>query len=369
MTARDTIQDFLQVLKEQLDAQDACLRQWEKTDWRERLVRLDQLLHGMWHTYEEAEDVASYLKDVFPPYPFEEIKEIKRWLRDARHRIEDFLEEDYKATEAEEYMEAYQKFLRKVCGEESAKGWASREQHIAEKEEELLQMLNKSYSVLLDLLLSCYQSLQEDDAMVLAAYANSEQRYEQLHWKKDGEAFKQTISNRFPWNPAPTVDQLKEYYKELFTEFKNTRCGELFTSHHRDEFILLLAKEEVDDKELRDFYRERKQLEELNTMISNDSKVEGNPYAFVVKPDMIKTVVYKIKEYQKGKNGPKQLTMPVRAAMDAGVIERPTYGQYSAIEEFSSIDKSSFSNYTNPEKTPYVGEAFDAMVRDFQTLI
>ena len=51
MTARDTIQDFLQVLKEQLDAQDACLRQWEKTDWRERLVRLDQQLHGMWRTY------------------------------------------------------------------------------------------------------------------------------------------------------------------------------------------------------------------------------------------------------------------------------------------------------------------------------
>lgn len=81
MTARDTIQDFLQVLKEQLDAQDACLRQWEKTDWRERLVRLDQQLHGMWHTYEEAEDVASYLKDVFPPYPFEEIKEKTKNLK------------------------------------------------------------------------------------------------------------------------------------------------------------------------------------------------------------------------------------------------------------------------------------------------
>ncbi len=41
--------------------------------------------------------------------------------------------------------------------------------------QDFLQMLNKSYSVLLDLLLSGYQSLQEDDAMVLAAYANSEQ--------------------------------------------------------------------------------------------------------------------------------------------------------------------------------------------------
>ncbi len=167
----------------------------------------------------------------------------------------------------------------------------------------------------------------------------------------------------------PTIVQLKEYYQELFSEFQKTRCGGLFCSHHRDEFILLLAKEEVDDKELHDFYRKKKQLEELKVMIRNGSKEEGNPYAFVVKPNMTKTIVYKIKEYQKGKNGPKQLTMPVRAAMDAGVIERPTYSQYSAIEGFAHVDKSSFSNYTNPEKIHYTGEAFDTMVRDFQTLI
>lgn len=282
MTARDTIQDFLQVLKEQLDAQDACLRQWEKTDWRERLVRLDQLLHGMWRTYEEAEDVASYLKDVFPPYPFEEIKEIKRWLRDARHRIEDFLDEDYNDTESgEEYLSSYQTFLNKVCGEKhNIDDWYSHEKILVEHEREVLDMLNKSYSVLLELMLNCYQQVQKDDTNIILAYENSKARYEQLYWtaKRDKGAFLLSLEKQFPWGD-PTKMQLLDFYQNKLNELKKTEIGKLYIDNKHKTFVLELAKLTLSERELHDFFREQKELEELTSIASSkeDVNVDNNP--------------------------------------------------------------------------------------------
>ena len=61
--------------------------------------------------------------------------------------------------------------------------------------------------------------------------------------------------------------------------------------------------------------------------------------------------------------------MPVRAAMEAGVIRRPTYGEYEAVEELAKITKSSFSDYVNTDKKPYTDAAFYEMVNDFAHML
>lgn len=90
---------------------------------------------------------------------------------------------------------------------------------------------------------------------------------------------------------------------------------------------------------------------------------------FVVVEKNASRILAKIHDYQIGKSKPKDLAMPVRAAMEAGVIRRPTYGEYEAVEEFARIAKSSFLEYVNPDKTPYTDAAFNEMVSDFAHML
>ena len=90
---------------------------------------------------------------------------------------------------------------------------------------------------------------------------------------------------------------------------------------------------------------------------------------FVVDGNNASHIFSKIHEYQSGKTKPKDLAMPVRAAMEAGVIRRPTYGEYEAVEELAKIAKTSFSEYVNPDKTPYTDAAFNEMVIDFGHMV
>ena len=80
-------------------------------------------------------------------------------------------------------------------------------------------------------------------------------------------------------------------------------------------------------------------------------------------------VVELLRRLMIGKQKPKDVMMPVRAAMEAGVIRRPTWEEFCS--EFG-IDllksKSSFSDYTNPARKPYEGEDFEALKSQFLKL-
>ena len=88
---------------------------------------------------------------------------------------------------------------------------------------------------------------------------------------------------------------------------------------------------------------------------------------FVLDVSCSDMVLAKIQKYQSGKKKPKDVAMPVRAAMDAGVIRRPTYDEYCGIEGMAKIGKSSLSEYTNPDNEPYTDEAYRATLKDFET--
>ncbi len=71
-----------------------------------------------------------------------------------------------------------------------------------------------------------------------------------------------------------------------------------------------------------------------------------------------------------GKTKSKDLLRPVRAAMDAGAIRRPTMGEMCA--EFGTVMKSkktSISKYTDPQNTPFDDEQYIAMKKVFADII
>lgn len=92
-------------------------------------------------------------------------------------------------------------------------------------------------------------------------------------------------------------------------------------------------------------------------------------FAFVMDGKNGNIIFSKIHDYQEGKSKPKDLAMPVRAAMDAGVIRRPTYGEYVAAGQFAKISKTSFENYVNPDNKPYTDAAYNEMVIDFSHIV
>ena len=81
-------------------------------------------------------------------------------------------------------------------------------------------------------------------------------------------------------------------------------------------------------------------------------------------------VIALLRQLMEGKTKPKDVLMPVRAAMEAGVIRRPTWEEFC--QEFGSYrlkSKTSFSDYTNPDNSPYTGADFQMMKDKFRQLM
>lgn len=91
--------------------------------------------------------------------------------------------------------------------------------------------------------------------------------------------------------------------------------------------------------------------------------------SFVIEEKNASSIISKIQEFQKGKKKPKDLAMPVRAAMDAGVIRRPSFVEYEAVAVLADISKTSFESYTNPVLKPYDDATFWDMVNTFRHIV
>ena len=90
----------------------------------------------------------------------------------------------------------------------------------------------------------------------------------------------------------------------------------------------------------------------------------------VIDTTKAEAVIALLRQLMEGKTKPKDVLMPVRAAMDAGVIRRPTWEEF--YKEFGSYrlkSKTSFSDYTNPDKSPYTGADFQMMKEKFRQLM
>lgn len=90
----------------------------------------------------------------------------------------------------------------------------------------------------------------------------------------------------------------------------------------------------------------------------------------VTKPEHAEKVIARLHELMDEKMKPKDILMPIRAAMEAGAIRRPTWAEF--IAEFGSkrASKGSLSDYTDTTKDKFAGEPqYMSLVDDFRRLI
>lgn len=103
---------------------------------------------------------------------------------------------------------------------------------------------------------------------------------------------------------------------------------------------------------------------------SHPQEDESQSVPIVIDKGKVKEVIALLRQLMEGKTKPKDVLMPVRAAMEAGVIRRPTWEEFC--QEFGSYrlkSKTSFSDYTNPDKSPYTGADFQMMKEKFRQLV
>lgn len=74
-------------------------------------------------------------------------------------------------------------------------------------------------------------------------------------------------------------------------------------------------------------------------------------------------LISKLQELTHNRNSAKLIVMPTRAAIDLGVLHRPTYEQFLAAFNLDPklVSKSSYNNYTNTESYEYYGEDYKAV--------
>lgn len=96
----------------------------------------------------------------------------------------------------------------------------------------------------------------------------------------------------------------------------------------------------------------------------------GSFLALVTRPEQASAVVARLHVLMEHQLKPRDILMPIRAAMDAGALKRPTWRQFCAEFGRNRVSgKSSFSSYTNIDNIPYVGESFLTMTAEFRSLI
>ena len=217
----------------------------------------------------------------------------------------------------------------------------------------------------------CYRTIREEKIITRLkskfkfAYCSDEEKKEQiLHemlfyesiWFPDNEmAFVQYMSKA-------TKDNLHQhifhYMLSLILQYQGT-CSE------EDKNIML----ECFPEEMSLMYLVAQSDKETQEKLNRDDTREENNLSFIWIPEKKDEVLKKLNTYIQGKSKPIDVMMPIRAAMEAGVIGRPTYRQVQyAFPDYCPNNKSSVSKYTNEEQYKYYGEAYKRMVEDFRTL-
>lgn len=108
----------------------------------------------------------------------------------------------------------------------------------------------------------------------------------------------------------------------------------------------------------------------------NTQQPTFDPYPFIQNKDKAEDIIALLRKYMTGidHSKPKDLMMPVRAAFDAGVIRKPTYGEFKqALPDLAPKNCSSFDKYLRSDSiTPHPYDtipAFIEMVKSFKALV
>ncbi len=172
-----------------------------------------------------------------------------------------------------------------------------------------------------------------------------------------------------------TPQGLHNCYRQILDDFKTNKVGRVWDENdgNKSELTYELKRLPLSIEQWEYFFNNIFKLEELKLWISelkHPAKSNNTLSTFVVRADLANIVVTKIVEYVNRESKPKDIVRPIRAAMDAGVLNRPSWDAF--VHEFGPkkiSSKASFSDYTNPERKPYYGESYKALVDDFKKLL
>ena len=132
----------------------------------------------------------------------------------------------------------------------------------------------------------------------------------------------------------------------------------------------LKQQEEKEAEELEKEFADCEEVVEEKAAAPAEAEERKRAFASaVVNMAKVDAIVDLLCQLMEGKTKPKDVMMPIRAAIDAGVIRRPTWEEFCS--EFGKDrikSKASFSDYTNPENKPYDGADFETMKEAFQAL-
>ena len=121
--------------------------------------------------------------------------------------------------------------------------------------------------------------------------------------------------------------------------------------------------------ELKDANATKKTTPKKNVKASSHAHAESLFSKIVKSTDKQEIIITRLHELVDRQTSPKDIVMPIRAAMEAGVIRRPKWGEFCA--EFGDDKlkaKSSLSKYTGSSYL-YEDEIFKGMIDDFRALI
>lgn len=146
-------------------------------------------------------------------------------------------------------------------------------------------------------------------------------------------------------------------------------------SHNNKSLVLVKNN---DGTKIYDF-RDDRIFSELRELISSSKgdtpllqkeEFDTKLYPFVVYGKYTNIVLNRIKSLIEGKTSPKDKMMPIRAAIDAGVIRRPSFTEIQRAFGENFIANSSYHNYTNPDKHPFqANPGFLLLVTEFKKLV
>jgi hypothetical protein len=111
-------------------------------------------------------------------------------------------------------------------------------------------------------------------------------------------------------------------------------------------------------------------IEEARAQMAVEQAQSEDFKKLVISPACADKVVGRLHELSDGKQKPRDILMPLRAAMEAGAIRRPTWAEYGSEFGFKRTSKTSLSDYTDPTKNKYADEQqFWSLVDIFRSLI
>ena len=198
--------------------------------------------------------------------------------------------------------------------------------------------------------------------------------YSDYYWDKEREHFRNHITNEILINGV-TIDRLYDQYRDIVKDFKTNETGKIWEKYSDDKanLVLELKRVHIDITQWEYFFKTLFQMEEIKRWINElkaPKKTVSGLRQYVVKPEIADLVVGKITSYVNTENKPKPIVRPIRAAMDSGVLHRPSWDAF--VEDYGPnkiSSKTSFNDYTNPEKEHYNGASYNALVDEFKKFL